>query len=265
MRLETASLPMSCSSPARLRSRWTASLHPHRPGDRHRVGGDPGGVAGRVGRLRVDHAAERLGDAVQLGVAGHQDAVVGLPARGRRDGARVLERAPERGVVAEREQRVDERGIEPAAAALDRHPVGAAGAHRAREHLDGLREAQDPPEQRDLLAAQAERVAVAVPVLVERLDRQRGRLGQLEHAGDLAAALAARADHLARDLVLPGDRAHPARLGQRGAARLDRAPRVEREAAGAGPVDALHGRLAVWSSAPKSERGATRCSSSRRP
>jgi hypothetical protein len=118
--------------------------------------------------------------------------------------------------------RVDERRIEPVAAALDRHPVGAARAHRAHEHLDGLRQAQDPAQQRDLLAAQPERVPVAVPVLVERADRLLRGLGQLEHARDLGAALAAHAERLARDLVLLGDRAHPAHLRQRRAAGLDR-------------------------------------------
>ncbi len=134
-------------------------------------------------------------------------------------------------------------GLEPAVAALERHRERAREPDRADEDLDGLREAEDAAEQRDLLAAQAERLAGAVPVLVERADRGGGRLGQLEHAGDLGAALAARADQLARDLLLLRDPAHLARLGERAAALGDRLPRVDRARGRPRPVGDLHGAL----------------------
>ena len=185
--------------------------------------------------------SSRSSPAVSTRSAGSQSATGGT-ARGSSSGA------PERAVVAHRQQRVDERGIEPAAAALERHRERAGQAERAHEHLERLRQAQDPAEQRDLLAAQPERLAGAVPVLVERADRLRGALRQLEHARDLGAALAARADHLARDLVLLREPAHLPRLGQRPAAGGDRAPRVQRQRAAARPVGDLHralGRVVV--------------------
>ena len=45
------------------------------------------------------------------------------------------------------------------------------------EHLDRLREARDPSEQRDLLAAQPVGIAATVPVLVEGADRSRSLPG----------------------------------------------------------------------------------------
>jgi len=63
-------------------------------------------------------------------------------------------------------------------------------------------------------------------VLVERLDRVGGRLGQLDHARDLGAALAAQLGHGAGALgAAAGDRRQPAGAGvaERELQRLDRA------------------------------------------
>ena len=78
------------------------------------------------------------------------------------------ERRPEGAVAARRAQRVDERGVEPGAAALGRDVERRARAADGEEHLDGLGEAEDAAEQRDRVAGEAVGVAGAVPVLVER-------------------------------------------------------------------------------------------------
>jgi hypothetical protein len=149
-------------------------------------------VPGRVRRLRVDHAREGGGDRVQAVIVGDEQAVRRLPAGQLRDRPRVLQRAPERAVVTRGAQVVDQCGVERAPA-------------------PGARHGERP--------AQPERLAGPVPVLVQRQDRLPRAGGQREHAGDLRAALAARADQLARDLLLGRDAAQPARLGQRRAAR----------------------------------------------
>ena len=197
--------------------------------------------------------------------------VVGASARGRR-APRRPRRAPCAGPRAGprtrrrrgREQRVDERGVEPAAAALAAPsrsaPRQADGARRtprrvcARQRIrpsSGISSPRrpsgwPPPSQ----CSSSARIAVC------------GGLRQLEHARDLGAALAARADHLARDLVLLRD------------ARASGAPwpaatppgatlRHVYSASGAGarPVDELHralGRVVVGREQRRQPRGVAR-------
>ena len=99
--------------------------------------GDALGVAARVPRLGVDDARERLGDAVEAVVVGDQHAVRGLD---RRHGGAV-ERGPERGVVLDRGERVDQRGVEPRPAASAGDPQRAGAAVVLPEDLHRLREA----------------------------------------------------------------------------------------------------------------------------
>ena len=131
-------------------------------------------------RLGVDHARERVGDPVQLRVVGASAA--GPSGSHGADVAvvRASPRTPRR------------RGSVPSAstsAGSNQPPrrlratrQAALDAARGVEDLDRLGEAEDPPEQRDLLAAQPARLAAAVPVLVERADRLGGRGLEAEHA-----------------------------------------------------------------------------------
>ena len=138
----------------------------------------PHGVQGGERRLRVDHPRERLGDAVDPVVVGAQHQVAGLPVRH----VGVLERRPERAVAADGQEGVDERGIEPAPAPPARDLARRLHAAGRVEDLDGLGEAEDPREQRDLLPREPVRLPAPVPVLVERADRRRRLLAEVEHA-----------------------------------------------------------------------------------
>jgi len=60
---------------------------------------------------------------------------------------------------------------------------------RRGKDLDGLCEAENPAEQRDLDAAEPLRLTAAVPVLIERPDGCGRRLRKAELAGDVRAAL----------------------------------------------------------------------------
>jgi hypothetical protein len=153
--------------------------------------------------------------------------------------ARVLERAPERPVVAEAQQRVDEVRVEPAAAAADRDAAGGVRPACGVEDLHGLREAEDPAEQRDLIAREPLRLPMAVPVLVERPDRLRRALAEAEQPGDVRAALAARAHQRAGDLPLLPQRQQLVHLRAHAAVRHHGADRPGERADGARPVDAL--------------------------
>ena len=207
IRLETASLPTSCSSAARRRSLSSSSSAPSaaaRPsGDHARAVG----VAVGPRRLRVDHAGERVGDRVEARLVGHR-------AAGRR-GSHGDDVAARAALARSRVSRQTAPSastsarVEPAAAAPARDRQRRLDAAVGVEDLGRLGEAEDAPEQRDLLAAQAARLAAAVPVLVERADRL-GRLGlEAEQVRDLGAAVAARLHQRARDLalVLDGEQA----------------------------------------------------------
>src|SRR4051794_41940109 len=73
-------------------------------------------------------------------------------------------------------------GVEPSAAAPAGDSPRRVHAARGVEDLGRLREREDAPEQRDLLAAQPARLPLAVPVLVERPDRLGGP-GLLDEQG----------------------------------------------------------------------------------
>ena len=135
--------------------------------------------------------------------------------RGRGGARRARRRAP---------GRTSRRG---AARATRAGGVDAAGGV---EDLDGLREAQDAAQQRDLLAAQPARLAAAVPVLVERPDRLGGASVEPEHARDLGAAVAARLHQRARHLALVLDRQQP--LEPRAASPLGATVRTDHTNAG---------------------------------
>src|SRR4051794_12940708 len=114
-----------------------------------------------------------------------------------------------RQLVVQPQYEVDERWVEqrPGAALelgerlVDR-PRGLVGPRRD-ERVEDVRDGADAPDQRDLLAAQAARVAGAVPALVVR---QRDLLG---HAHDRRAAAG---EDLGADRRVPPDRLPLARL-----------------------------------------------------
>ena len=93
---------------------------------------------------------------------------------------------------------VDQRGLEPGAAALARHRAGGGRAALRPEDLHRLGQADHARERGDELAGQAARVAVAVPVLVELVDGAGGVLVEVDRARDVGAALAAHLPELAR-------------------------------------------------------------------
>src|SRR5215831_19449919 len=85
--------------------------------------------------------------------------------------------------------------LEDGAALLDRERllVGAIGRHR----IERVGDAHDARDQRDLLARQAIRIALAVPALVMVADAGHGRLQHLDLRGDSVA------DHRVDAHVLP--------------------------------------------------------------
>ena len=163
------------------------AVEPERRGD---AVGDlchAGAVARGVGRLGVDDARERLGDAIHPVGVGALDAVGGLDALhvGR------CEAGPERAVALEHADGIDERGVVPGAA------PGAGDVDRGRgpallpEDLHRLRQARDAGQQRDLLAGPVARMALSVPMLEQLADRGGGLLVEADPARDVGAALAA--------------------------------------------------------------------------
>lgn len=67
--------------------------------------------------------------------------------------------------------------IEPGAAAHVRLALGCGRAARGVEHLDHLGKQRDACIERDLLGREAVGLAAAVPVFVERMDRERHAFG----------------------------------------------------------------------------------------
>ena len=102
------------------------------------------------GGLGVDHPGERAGDPVEALVIRGEDAIQRLPARQ----VAASKRTPELGVAADRSEALHQRGIEPAAASPRGDGPRGRDAARRMEDLHRLREAQDPPEQGDLVAPQ---------------------------------------------------------------------------------------------------------------
>ena len=194
MRLETPSLPTSCSRPARRSRRRVGASSPMVTAMALGDLGHARGVAGGVRRLRVDDPREGLGDAVQAGVVGALHAVGGL------QGVDVglVQRGPEGAVVLEAGDRIDQRGLEPRAAALARHRAGGGRAALRPEDLHRLGQAHHARKRGDELAGQPARVAVPVPVLVELVDGAGRVLVEVDRASDVGAALAAQLPELAR-------------------------------------------------------------------
>ena len=206
------------------------------PGNALGDGGDSGRVAGGEGRFRVDDAGERLRHAIQARVVGALHAVGRLE----RVDVRVGERRPERPVVLEGGDRVDQRGVEPRRAALAGD--GARGLRPALlpEDLHRLRQAHHARERRDVFASQARRVALAVPVLVELADRAGGVLVEIDAARDLGAALAAHLLELAQAVATERDHgAQVARAGEQRGLGRDRAPEVAQRLGRAAEVGEL--------------------------
>jgi len=214
------------------------TVAPHKRGDGHGDLGDALGVARGVGRLGVDDAGERLGDGVQALVVGHGDAVGRLhaghvgPAQG----------GPERAVVLDDVQRVDESGVEPRAAARSRHGQRRVGPVLGPEDLHRLGQAHDASEQADLLAGHAIGIASPVPVLVELSDGAGRCLVEVDHAGDVGPALTAQCGQGARaDRAVADQSAELARLDGQRSAGCSVAPQVAQRLGRAQVV----GRLAV--------------------
>ena len=74
-------------------------------------------------------------------------------------------------------------------------------AVRDVKHVDDLSHQRDARIDRDFHPAQTQRLAAAIPVLVEIFDAVGDRLGEAHLAGDIGAAMAARLDQLASDLT----------------------------------------------------------------
>ncbi len=186
------------------------------PGVDSELYGDAGGDRGHTiavlagpGRFRADDIPKRLGDPVKPVLIGDQDPI------GRLDGGHLRrgQRRPEVTVRAERDQRIDELGIEPSPASPQRHPAGGIDTADVVKDLHGLRQAQNPRRKRDLGALQPVRLAKAVPVLIQPPDRVRRPLGEAELARDLSALVAPRRHQRLRHGTLVADR--PQTLGLR--------------------------------------------------
>ncbi len=88
--------------------------------------------------------------------------------------------------------------IEPGALPRSRHVVGGLHAIGADEDFDGLGEAEDAGEERDLLALEGVRLTGAVPVLVEGTNGLNRLVLKSQSPGDVRTTLAAREDDVAR-------------------------------------------------------------------
>ena len=235
--LEMPSLPMSCSSPARRRSRSrrrrtrVARRSPRRsaatPLEWRAVNGDLASMtcakASAMWSSRSSSAGERRGRRAR---APH----------GARRGRLDASRARTRGRRRDREQRVGQRRVEPAAAARARHRRARPRCRRSREeHLDGLREAAMRPSSGISSPAQAVRAGRGRPSARRaRGSPRRPPSGSPSMRDDLGAALAARARSSRGPAVARGrrrrqrrPRAPQRRLAGRDVARGEaRAPRT---------------------------------------
>jgi hypothetical protein len=140
--------------------------------------------------------------------------------------------------VLEGGHRVDQRGIEPRAAALAGHGAGGGRPALLPEDLHGLGQADDARERRDGLAREARGIPVAVPVLVELVDGAGGVLVEVDRARDVRAALAAHGAELARAVDAHGhERAQVAGPRAQRRAGRDRAAQVAQRLGGALGID----------------------------
>ena len=186
---------MSCRSAARRRSRRAAGPSPSAVPVETRDLRHALRMAEGVRRLGVDHARECLGDPVQARLVG-EDEPLGRLERGDVRPRVRPERGPEAPVLAQGGEDAHELRVEPRPGALEGHVDGGFRPEGGEEDLGRLRQADDAPEERDLLAGQPVGVTLAVPVLVQRADGGGGCFRHVQHAGDLGAPLAADGDHL---------------------------------------------------------------------
>ena len=200
-------------------------------------------MAGREGRLGVDHVGERLADRVDAGRVEHEHAIGRLQLQHQPRHVVAHEIGPQRVAGADREERFRHLGIEPAPAPLPHHLLRGREAMRREEHLGRLAQARDAREQRDLLARHAGRLTAPVPVLVERPDGVGAGIREAEAPDDRRPAVAASLD----DRLALGDQGAQHReraLSPRdAAARRHVLRRVARDLHGLRPVDELAVRL----------------------
>ena len=141
-RLETPSLPMSCSSAGAAQVAQLGARRAERDGD---ADGDTADARRSGGRCKGDLASidprEGLGDAVEAGVVGALHAVGRLQRRRRRRSRGEARRAGR--ASAARANASTSAGSNQRAAALARHRAGGGGAVLRREDLDRLGQADD--------------------------------------------------------------------------------------------------------------------------
>ena len=219
--------------------------------------GDPLGVARGERRLGVDDPPEGLSDEVEAIVVCQDDLLGRLECRhvGGHVGRRDL--LPERGVGGDVLEEPHECRVEPGAATAASDVCRRLRPAGREEDLRCLRQPDEPTEQRDLLAAQAGRLASPVPVLVGRGHRDHGRVGEGQELEDLGAAIAAQPDELVAEArAAPRDGRHPARPLERRAGR--RSDDVPHRLTRAVPVDPLQAALEAEVVAPDDLRHAGR-------
>ena len=105
----------------------------------------------------------------------------------------------------ERLDPLDQFRVEPAAVAQPDFVERGLSTAGGVKDIDDLRQQRDPRVQRDVLAGQALRPAVAVEVLVEAVDAGRHLVRKTQQAGDLGAALAARLDQFGGQVLTVAD------------------------------------------------------------
>ena len=226
------------------------------PDGRHRVGvdrqqrrqrdrdlGDARGVPGRVGRLGVDHPRERPRDAIEAVVVGDHHAIGRLEPPTPTGSRSVAQNAV---VVLDRHQRVDERRIEPGAAAPARDLASCRRTAVLPVDLGGLSQADHPAHRRDRVPGDPARIAAAIPVLVAVHDGLRCHIAEPDPAHHVRSALAAqrhqRPGALASGAQHRADVPSPLHRRPSGSGVAQQVPERLGRAGGVGePARALHG------------------------
>ena len=208
----TPSFPRSCRSPARRRSRSSAASRPRiapipaavsaTRSEWREVNGDLASTT----RPKASAMRSRRSSSARTTCSGGSNAATWAVTSG---AATRCQNAESRGDVLEEPH---ERRVEPGAATAANDVCGRLRPAGREEDLRRLRQPDEPAEQRDLLAAQAGRLASPVPVLVGRGHRDHGRVGEGQELEDLGAAIAAQPDELVAEArAAPRDGRHPAR------------------------------------------------------
>jgi hypothetical protein len=92
--------------------------------------------------------------------------------------------------VPECQERIDQLRIEPLAPALPSDVDRRFESVCREEDFDGLRQAADPPQERNLFAFESAGVTAPIPVFIEIENGGRGVSGQLQAKRQVGAALA---------------------------------------------------------------------------